>query len=52
MWIYKGKSWLPGVPARDLTDAEMKEYQVESSGLYERAPAPRKPSKDRGDNRT
>jgi len=49
MWIYKGKGWLPGVPARDLTDAEMTGYQVEGSGLYERAPVPRKPSKDRGE---
>jgi hypothetical protein len=52
MWIYKGKSWLPGVPARDLTDAEMKEYGAEASDLYERAPTPPKPSKDRRDNRT
>jgi len=50
MWIYKGKGWLPGVPARDLTDAEMKQYQVEESGLYERAPDTRKTSKGREDN--
>ena len=57
MWIYKGQGFIPGVPARDLTDAEMKEYKVEASDLYERVPASTKPpthrgksSRDRGDN--
>ena len=36
MWKYKGKGeYLPGVPARDLTDDEAKLHQVEESDLYE-----------------
>ena len=38
MWKYiGGGSWLPGVPARDLTNAEAKAHGVEDSGLYEKA---------------
>ena len=44
MWKYIGPGWLPGVPARDLTDDEMKQYKVEASGLYERATEPQKPA--------
>lgn len=34
---YVGKGeFLPGVPARDLTDDEAKEYGVEASPLYEK----------------
>ena len=39
MWKYKGKGeWLPGVPARDLTDDEAKlhKVEVEGSALYEK----------------
>ena len=32
-----GGNWIPGVPARDLTNAEAKEYGVEDSDLYEKA---------------
>lgn len=40
-------SWLPGVPARDLTDEEVKEFgeeQLLATGLYgkvNQAPAPK-----------
>ena len=37
MWIYIGPGWIPGVPARDLTDAEMKYHGVEDSGIYIKA---------------
>ena len=41
MWKYKGKGqWLPGVPARDLTDDEAKLHQVEESALYEKIKPP------------
>ncbi len=35
---YVGTAWLPGVPARDLDEAEAKEYgekELIASGLYE-----------------
>lgn len=37
MWKYLGKGeFLPGVPARDLTDEEAKEHpEVKDSPLYE-----------------
>lgn len=36
----KSTDWLPGVPARDLTDAEEKEYpQAAESPLYEKTKA-------------
>ena len=41
MWKYKGKGeWLPGVPARDLTDDEAKLHKVEGSALYEKIKTP------------
>ena len=43
MLIWKGTAWLPGIPARDLTDEEVKQFGGEkkliASGLYE---APKK----------
>ena len=50
MWKYTGKGFVPGVPARDLTDEEMKTYRVEESGLYERVPEPRKPARGKGES--
>lgn len=40
MLKYIGNGWLKGVPARDLTDEEVKEYgkkRLLDSGLYEEA---------------
>ena len=38
MLIYNGKGFLPGIPARDLTDEEVKEFGGEkkllATGLY------------------
>jgi len=35
MWLYQGKGFLVGVPARDLTDEEMKQFPgAKESGLY------------------
>ena len=43
MLIWKGTAWLPGIPARDLTDEEVKQFGGEkrliATGLYE---APKK----------
>ena len=51
MWKYIiGKGWVPGVPARDLTDAEAKQYRVEDSGVYERVPD--RPKADKGKEET
>jgi len=39
MLIYKGGAFLPGVPARDLSDEEAREYgerRLVESGLYEK----------------
>jgi len=39
MLKYVGNGWLPGVPARDLSDAEVKLYgekRLIASGLYEK----------------
>lgn len=39
MWKYKGGGFLPGVPARDLTDEEalaFDEAVLTASGLYEK----------------
>jgi len=41
---YVGRAWLPGVPARDLTEEEARDYDIDfliSSGLYERAERPK-----------
>jgi len=41
----KGRGLLPGVPARDLTDDEVKQYgkdRLLKSGLYEEAKQPRR----------
>lgn len=41
MWKYKERSWLPNVPARDITDEEYQKMDEETkrlikeSGLYE-----------------
>lgn len=42
MWKYLGPGFLPGVPARDLSDEEAESYGVENSGLYERDPKSKK----------
>lgn len=34
MYLYKGPDFVPGVPARDLTNAEAKDYGVEDSPVY------------------
>lgn len=37
MWKYLGGAFLPGIPARDLTDEEVKEYglaKIKKSNLY------------------
>lgn len=35
MFIYqKGKGFIPGVPARDLTNAEAREHGVTNSAIY------------------
>ena len=54
MLIYKGNGFLPGIPARDLTDEEVKEHGGEkkllATGLYEKE-APKKahkPKKETG----
>ncbi len=33
---YKGPGYVPGVPARDLTNAEAEEYGVTDSPVYEK----------------
>ena len=55
MLKYNGKGWLPGIPARDLTDEEVKEYGGEmkllATKLYEKE-APKKahkPKKEEGE---
>ena len=40
MWKYVGPGWLPGIPARDLTDDEAKLHKVEESALYEKIKPP------------
>jgi len=41
MWKYKGKAFIDGIPARDITDEEFEKLSktdqdaVRSSGLYE-----------------
>jgi len=47
MWTYTAKDgeYIPGVPARDLTDAEAKQYGVEDSPIYEKA-SPKGDSKE------
>ena len=38
MLHYKGGAWIPGVPARDLTDDEVEQFGLAmllASGLYE-----------------
>jgi hypothetical protein len=41
MLKYVGKSFIPGIPARDLTDEEVKQYGGETklvaTGLYKKA---------------
>ena len=56
MLIYTGGGFLPGVPARDLTDEEVKEHGGEqkliASGLYEKPKAEKpavQPAKKEGD---
>lgn len=45
-WRYKGGGFIPGVPARDLTESEMRHFEQEAtpgirkSGLYERVEDP------------
>lgn len=42
---YVGKAWLPGIPARDLSDEEVKKHGAErllKSGLYEKYPRKKK----------
>jgi len=45
MLIHNGKGFIPGIPARDLTDEEVKEFGGEkkllATGLYEKE-APKK----------
>jgi hypothetical protein len=39
MYKYNGKGFIAGIPARDLTDEEVKQYgekRVLASGLYEK----------------
>lgn len=51
MYIYIGNgSYLPGVPARDLTDDEAKKYgsdRLEKSGLYRKSRAKPKASENK-----
>ena len=52
-WTYVGKgAFIPGVPARDLSDNEVKELDVkadvEASDLYKRESASKKKSADEG----
>jgi hypothetical protein len=46
MLIWNGKGFLPGIPARDLDDDEVKEFGGEkkllASGLYEKEAPPKK----------
>lgn len=43
MWKYTGNGWYPGIPARDLSDEEVRALGVEAllraSTTYERVPA-------------
>lgn len=46
MWKYLGGGFIPGVPARDLTDDEARGYGLDllkASGLYEEMKAKEKP---------
>ena len=54
MWIYtptKAGRFIPGVPARDLTDAEMKVYRVQKSELYVHVKDSTEDARDEGDSK-
>lgn len=46
LYRYTGRGWLPGIPARDLDEADMAQLAtdqriaVTTSGLYEPVPGP------------
>lgn len=43
---YIGRAWLPGVPARDLSEEEAEQYGIDyliNSGLYEKVGRPKEP---------
>lgn len=47
---YMGGGFLPGVPARDLTDDEVKQYDEKAllnSGLYKKAKSVKGPPEDK-----
>ena len=52
MWKFVGKEgeFMPGIPARDLTDEEAKEWpaEVEESPLYEKVTRAGRPGKQEG----
>ena len=50
MYKYTGAGFIPGVPARDLTDEEAQEYGVTDSPLYEKQAA-KKSAKEVKDGR-
>lgn len=49
-YIGDGK-WLPGIPARDLTDVEAEQHGVKESALYKRVTAPPKADKGKGETK-
>lgn len=51
MWKYLGGAFLPGIPARDLTDEEAKKYgleKVKKSNLYKHIKVKVKAPKESG----
>lgn len=50
---WNGKGFLPGIPARDLTNEEVERFggeeALEETGLYERTEPKRRPQRLRGD---
>jgi len=51
MFKYVGDGrFVPGVPARDLTNEEAEEFEVENSDIYEKVESPATKSASKGDN--
>lgn len=51
MWKYNGKGFIIGIPARDLSDAEAKQFGVTDKnhyGLYEKVIKPVRHDDDKG----
>lgn len=55
MLIYNGKGFIPGIPARDLSDADVEKYGGEKllleTGLFEKPLFPKQTKKDKKDDK-